>query len=206
LSETSAEKETGRVEAFSDGVYAIAITLLVLELKVPHVATQAELARALVAQWPSYAALVTSFATIGIMWINHHTLFGLIRRVDHGLLIWNALLLLGTTVVPFPTALVAATLGHPGASLAAAVYSGVYLVIALLFTGLWRHASSPRRQPPLLRHPPDHPAVQAVHARYRFGPLFYLASLAVAPVSAGGSLALNLAFAIFWAVPYRAGR
>ncbi len=79
--------ETGRVEAFSDGVFAIAITLLVLDLKVPRdLPPGTTLLHALLAQWPSYVAFVTSFATIGIMWINHHTLFTLIKRTDHTLL------------------------------------------------------------------------------------------------------------------------
>ena len=76
------EKESGRVEAFSDGVFAIAITLLILEVKVPRGFSGKDLVPALLEQWPSYAAFLTSFATIGIMWLNHHRLFTLIRRVD----------------------------------------------------------------------------------------------------------------------------
>src|SRR6266480_1695989 len=84
-------KETARIEAFSDGVFAIAITLLVLELKVPREHEPGELAPALLALWPSYLAFLTSFATIGIMWINHHRLFNLIHRSNQGLLIANSL-------------------------------------------------------------------------------------------------------------------
>src|SRR5437867_4098529 len=90
------EKETARVEAFSDGVFAIAITLLILEIKVPPEAGT-DLGRALLAEWPSFIAFVTSFATIGIMWLNHHRLFGLIGQVNHALLVLNGLLLLGVT-------------------------------------------------------------------------------------------------------------
>ena len=115
---TTAEdaKETGRVEAFSDGVFAIAITLLVLELKVPHVGDggNGRLAAALLAQWPSYLAFVTSFATILIMWVSHHHMFTFVRRADARFLYANGLLLFVVTVVPFPTALVAEYFEKPG--------------------------------------------------------------------------------------------
>src|SRR5512132_2117231 len=105
--EQEQEKETGRIEAFSDGVFAIAITLLVLDLKVPRDLDEGvSLAQALLRQWPSYLAFIASFATIGVMWINHHKLFTLIKRSDDVLLILNVILLLGVTLTPFPTALV----------------------------------------------------------------------------------------------------
>src|SRR5882672_2129896 len=94
--------ETGRIEAFSDGVFAIAITLLVLDLKVPRALQDGRtLASSLGAMWPSYLAFVTSFATILIMWINHHRMFTLIGRADDRVMFYNGLLLLGVTVVPF---------------------------------------------------------------------------------------------------------
>src|SRR5262249_53867686 len=120
------EKETGRIEAFSDGVFAIAVTLLVLELKVPHLAdggANGSLGRALAAQWPSYVALVTSFFTILVMWANHHRIFDLVRRIDAPFLYSNGLLLLCVTVVPFPTALLAEYFRKPGGPVAAAVYA-----------------------------------------------------------------------------------
>src|SRR5215469_2591255 len=108
-----AASETGRVEAFSDGIFAIAATLLVLDLKVPQTGGRT-LASALRSQWPTYLAFVTSFATILIMWINHHRIFTLIGRSDDRLLFYNGLLLFGVTLVPFPTALVAEYLRHDG--------------------------------------------------------------------------------------------
>jgi uncharacterized membrane protein len=125
-------KETARIEAFSDGVFAMAITLLILEIKVPHHSeTGAGLGAQLLRQWPSYVAFLTSFATIGIMWINHHRLFTHIERSNHALLILNGLLLLGITVVPFPTAVVAEYIGHEGQQVAAMVYTGTFLTIAI---------------------------------------------------------------------------
>ena len=105
--------DTARIEAFSDGVFAIAITLLVLDLKVPRELHEGQtLTSALAHQWPAYVAFVTSFLTILVMWINHHRMFTLIGRADDRLLIFNGLLLLGITVVPFPTSLVAEYLGQ----------------------------------------------------------------------------------------------
>jgi uncharacterized membrane protein len=196
------EKETARVEAFSDGVFAIAVTLLVLELKVPHQEGGPSLRAALLRQWPSYLALTTSFATIVIMWINHHMLFTHIRRVDRPLLLLNAAVLFGVTLVPFPTALAASYIQHQGEEVAAAVLSGTFLMTAIAFNVLWRYASSVRRTPPMLREP-DNPQVRAIHAQYRWGPAWYLAALAVAPFQAAVSVAINLALAVFFALPPR---
>jgi uncharacterized membrane protein len=194
-------KETGRIEAFSDGVFAIAITLLVLEIRVPRELPEGTgLAAALADQWPSYFALLTSFATIGIMWINHHRLFTLIKRSDQGLLVLNALLLLGVTVVPFPTALIAEYIKRPDAPVAALVYSGTYVFIAIAFDALWWYASYRGR---LLGARANRDMVRSITRRYMFGPLYYLASCGLALVSAPASLALNLLLAVFWALPYR---
>jgi uncharacterized membrane protein len=198
---TPGEKETGRVEAFSDGVFAIAITLLVLELKVPHDMT-APLWPELARQWPSYLALVTSFVTIAIMWINHHMLFTHVRRVDRPLMLLNAWVLFGTSLVPFPTALVAARLGHPGAELAASVYSGTFLFTAVAFNLFWRYASSARRQPSLVRDPHG-PEVAAITAQYRFGPLVYAVALALSTFHAVAGVVIDLALAVFFALPPR---
>jgi uncharacterized membrane protein len=193
------EKETGRVEAFSDGVFAIAITLLVLELKVPReLGEGVSLAQALLSLWPSYLALVTSFATIGVMWINHHKLFTLITRTDDVLLILNALLLLGITVSPFPTSLVAEYIQKPEGFTAAIVYNGLFILIAIAFNILWRYASGGRR---LLKRDADEKAIKAIDDAYRLGPLFYVVALAVAFVSVPLSVVLNLGIAIFFGWP-----
>ena len=198
------ERETGRVEAFSDGVFAIAITLLVLELRVPAGLGAAGLRAALLGEWPSYFAFLSSFGIIGVMWINHHRIFSLLRRVDHAAIVLNGLLLLGVSIVPFPTAVAAAYLGHDGAVPAMVLYSSTGIYIALAFTALWRYVSSPSRRPALMRVAPDSGPVRALHAQYRFGPLFYLASLALAFLSPATSMALNLGVAVLFLVPPRA--
>ena len=190
--------ETQRIEAFSDGVFAIAITLLVLELKAPP-AGNSQLATLLIRQWPSYLAFLASFAFIGIMWINHHRLFTHIRRSDHGLLVLNLLLLLGVITVPFPTSVLAENLGKSGERTATLLYSGTYVVIATAFNALWRYATSRNRQ--LLGPDVDATAVTQIGLQYSFGPLLYLVCFALAWVSTPASLLLNVGLACFFALP-----
>src|SRR6185312_7798285 len=138
------ENQTVRVEAFSDGVFGIAMTLLVIEIKVPgHEQVAAHgLANALIELWPSYLAFLTSFVTILVIWVHHHWVFALITKNDHPFLYWNGLLLLFVTFVPFPTALLAEYLLHPEGRIAANLYTGTFLAISLAFDALWRHASA----------------------------------------------------------------
>ncbi|HXR17087.1 MAG TPA: TMEM175 family protein [Terriglobales bacterium] len=189
------EKETARIEAFSDGVFAIAITLLILEIKIP-VASGGDLSRQLLRQWPSYFAFVVSFAFIGIMWINHHRLFTHIRRSNNTLLFLNLLLLLGVTAVPFPTAVLAQHLGGSDQRAAAILYHGTYFVIAVFFNILWRYASRN-----LLGKDADAGATGTISAQYAVGPLLYLACIALAWVNVPVSLLLNVGLAVFFALP-----
>src|SRR5436305_1774986 len=132
--------DTTRLEAFSDGVFAIAITLLVLEIHVLEPGSGESLGNELLAQWPSYAAFVVSFLTIGIIWINHHAMVRRLRRADHSILVWNLLLLMTVSALPFTTALMAAYLKEShGEALAAAVYSGSFLLMGIVFAGMNRH-------------------------------------------------------------------
>jgi TMEM175 potassium channel family protein len=190
--------ETSRVEAFSDGVFAIAITLLILEIKIPGAGSGA-LAADLLGQWPSYLSFLISFAFIGIMWINHHRLFTHIGRCDDVLLVLNLLLLLGVVVVPFPTAVLAMHLGRPDQRAALILYNSTYIFIAVAFNLLWRYASSGKRH--LLAGDVDAASVQRISRQYAFGPVWYLVCLALSWVSAAASLALNFALACFFALP-----
>ena len=125
------------MEAFSDGVFAIAITLLILDIKVPKVAPDQHLWSALGQQWPSYAAYVVSFLVIGIIWLNHHTMFGYVARVDRGLVVINLLLLLVVAAIPWPTALMAEYLrDDPASHDAAVVYSSVMVLVAITYVAL----------------------------------------------------------------------
>jgi len=193
--------ETARIEAFSDGVFAIAITLLILEIRVPQPAA-GPLAAQLLRQWPSYVSFTISFAFIGIMWVNHHRLFNHIRRTDNGLLLLNLLLLFGVTFVPFPTSVLAAHLGHPDQRLAAVFYNGVYVAIALFFNLLWRYAL--RRG--LLGAEVNTNAVEGIMRQYALGPFAYLTCMAVTWISVPLSLIANVALACFFAIPPRFGK
>ena len=193
-------KETGRIEAFSDGVYAIAITLLVLDLKVPRDLPPGQsLSDALFRQWPADLAFLVSFATIGVGWVNHHRLFTMIRRSDNRLILWNLVLLLLITVVPFPTALVAEYWGTEESRTVTLIYNALNLSLAVAFNVLWRHAAGHGGR--LLDRRVDLNLVQGLTRQYRFGPILYIGSSALAFWSPAASLAALGAFAVFFAMP-----
>ena len=204
------EKETGRLEAFSDGVFAVAITLLVLTIKIPGVdvpATQLpndkQLWSMLLSEWPMLAAYTTSFATIGVMWINHHRLYTHIKRTNTILLLLNLLLLLIIVFIPVPTALVAEYLVRPDQHAAALLYSGTNVILAVCFNLLWRYASYHNR---LLSKNADTRAVSAINRQYMFGPVVYLLAFILALFSTPASLTLNFLLALFFAIPPRLPR
>jgi uncharacterized membrane protein len=192
----SPPNETARIEAFSDGVFAIAITLLILELQVPHITPQGGLRAALINLWPSYLAFLASFMTIGIMWLNHHRLFTLINKNDDGLIAFNLLLLLGITWLPFPTALLAEHLEGPHADqqTAALVYAGSFFAIAIIFNVMWRYACRAK-----IVH--EHLNVIAITKQYALGPIMYALLVIVAFFSAEWCLVLSVFFALYFALP-----
>jgi uncharacterized membrane protein len=197
---TLERNETLRIEQFSDGVFAIAITLLVLGINVPkarELGAGGSLGPTLIKLWPHYLAFVTSFITILAKWVNHHRLFSFIQRTDHPFLYWNGLLLLFITFMPFPTALLAEYFLHPEARVAGAVFAGTYVASAFAFKGLWQHASKNGR---LLAENVDDREIQQITMQYRYGPLLYLAAFALSFVSVGLSVGLCLFLAVFFAV------
>jgi uncharacterized membrane protein len=173
------QKETNRIEAFSDGVFAIAITLLVLELKVPHMShedgSNAGLLWALLDLWPSYMALLVSFVTILIMWISHHRLFELIRKTDSVFMMLNGFLLMLVTVVPFPTAILAEYFGHAGSRVACLAYTVIFLWIGIAFNLMWHYAARGNR---LLKSSITPAHKRSVSQKYALGPVAYLVAVA----------------------------
>ncbi len=192
------EKETGRLEAFSDGVFAIAMTLLVLDLKVPKSGEvdSGGLLAALFGQWPMLIAYLASFATILVMWVNHHRMLRHIRHANDTFLYLNGLLLLLVTFVPFPTALVAAHLRDSHARTAAAIYAGTYEALALVFNLMWSYAAKGHR---LLGSQANAAQVHAITRQYRTGPALYLIAFGLAFLSPEASFGFCLLLAVYWA-------
>ncbi len=196
---TDERHDVTRVEAFSDGVFAIAITVLVLNIHIPTTEEvgSSGLASALLNQWPVYLAYLSSFITILIMWMGHHNLFRYIVRVDYTFLILNGLFLLGVTLVPVPTAILARFVqSSPSESaLSTALYSGMFFYLATLFNVMWIYASSGSRLVEGYELP------RAIKLRYAVGPLLYLVSLGLAFVSVRLSLAIYLILLLYYAWP-----
>jgi TMEM175 potassium channel family protein len=192
-----------RTEAFSDGVFAIAITLLIIEVRVPD-SKPGELAGDLANQWPSYAAYLVSFVIIGIIWVNHHDIFERITAVDRPLLFLNLLVLLTVAFLPFPTAL----LGHyirqgDNAHIAAAVYGANMMFIGLAFIAVWTYLA---RVPSLLE--PEVGADGALRARRdaAIGPVVYGLTIPLAFVSPVACLIVYAAMALYFAISFTVAR
>jgi uncharacterized membrane protein len=188
--------ETGRVEAFSDGVFAIAITLLVLELHAPE-GGEGDLWQALLDEWPQFAGYVVSFFIIGIMWVNHHSMFRQFVRSDRPLLFYNLLLLLWTALLPFPTALISRNLGDGGtnAKVAEAVYSANLTLAAIAFSLIWAHAIRHGR---LISQPLGRQAEWRSIGRFSVGTFLYGATIGIAFLSPGAALAIQFALAMYY--------
>ncbi|MDP9221658.1 MAG: TMEM175 family protein, partial [Actinomycetota bacterium] len=183
--------------AFSDGVFAIAITLLVLELKVPDRGGGGALWRSLVEEWPSFAAYLTSFFVIGIMWVNHHAMFRQFVRADRVLLFLNLLLLLWTALLPFPTSLLARYLDAGGSDshVAAALYSANLLLAAIAFSAIWGYAVRGGR---LLAAPLEAWVERRALVRFGAGTLVYAATVGLAFLSAPLTLGVQFLVAVYY--------
>jgi uncharacterized membrane protein len=195
---------TNRLEAFSDGVLAVAITLLVLDIAVPDPHRTPKLGHALLAQWPIYAAYVTSFITIGIIWINHHAMISRLREVDHMVLLLNLLLLLTIGLLPFATHLIASYLKQSeGQRLAAGVYSGSFLLMSIAFAVLNRHILLVKSHLMDAKMPEERR--RKVLSRSVTGLIPYALATGLAVVSAYVTLAMCAAIAAFYALPLASG-
>lgn len=187
-----------RLEAFSDGVLAIAATLLILELRPPE--SDGHLGAALLGLWPAYAAYATSFITIGIIWVNHHSLFAHVVRVDRMLLFLNLLLLMTVSVIPFPTAVLGRYVTSPDDShIAAAVYGLIMVLMSISFSALWWHVTRDSR---LLDHHLDPRRARRESLLFSAGLLAYIAGVALAFVSAPLSMLVYALVAVFYVFPW----
>ncbi|HEX3319043.1 MAG TPA: TMEM175 family protein [Solirubrobacteraceae bacterium] len=184
-----------RLEAFSDGVFAVAITLLVLEIAVPG--EQGDLPHEVGRLWPSFAGYVVSFLTIGIIWVNHHTMVTAFTRLDRTTLFLNLNLLLWVVLIPWSTALIAEHLRDTGSDehFAAAVYAGNFFVMGVSFFLLWRHAG---RAHLMDVDPTD---MRRLVRRNTVGEAAYLVAIGVAFLSATASLVICGLVAVYYIHP-----
>ncbi len=198
-------RETGRIEALSDGVFAIAMTLLVLSVPIPTSALlntrHVSLQTAVLGNnaWLPFLTYVVSFLTILVMWLNHHYMFQFVGRVDRFFVVANGLLLMVVVFVNYPTALVANFIGSIGTSdgqFAAITYNVTLTVASLLYNAMWFRIVHNRR---LLVAGADAAEVGSYTRQYLIGGPCYLLALALAFFSPGLSVALDAALAIFWA-------
>jgi uncharacterized membrane protein len=195
------EPTPARMEAFSDGVFAITITLLVLELRVPREEALhgTSLGTALWHQWPVYVAFIISFLQVGVVWANHHAMFHYIRRTDHRLLIYNLLFLLCAALLPFTSALLAEYVrgGEKELRMAALLYSGILGMCGVFFSALWQHALNAK-----LVKPHANPyRLEALRVHWLLLPVFYGIAFLVALINARLSLVMYLLLLVYYALP-----
>ena len=193
------EVDTGRLESFSDGVFAIAITLLILQVGINT--EGGSLAYRLAEQWPSYVSFVVSFATVGILWLNHHQMFRDIRVADHGLFVLNLALLLVVSFIPFPTEVIGDELAsgsYDDQRTAALFYGLTFVAATLAFNALWLWAARRRR---LIEPSTPQPLVDARTRRYLLGLPAYPVATLVAIWSPHGALTLYGVITLFYLLP-----
>jgi uncharacterized membrane protein len=191
-------KGTERLEAFSDGVFGIALTLLVLEFQIPNPDASVNnriLFDELLALWPSLVAFCISFAVVLIMWINHHELIHLVRKVDYPLLYTNGGVLFTVTIVPFPTKVLARHLGTPAANASAAFYCATFFLISLTWGALLAAISLNRR---LVKPDVTDATLARLRRAYCLAPVVYGLSVLVALWNAVAGLALCTSLWLLW--------
>ena len=185
-----------RLEAFSGGVFAIAITLLVIEIRPPELAEGESLARGLWEQWPSYLGYLLSFLVLGVMWLNHHRIFEPARRVDGAVLVLNLNLLLWAVLIPFPTAVLADFLrdGGDDAKTAVGLYGGVILLAAISFTALFVSIT----RPSIVDELPPPEVVRAARIRFGVGVGAYSVAFGLSWVSPALALVVHGSMAAYY--------
>jgi uncharacterized membrane protein len=188
---------TARLETFADGVFAIAATLLILNVDAQVSGDAPHLGARLMHIWPSYLAYAASFVTIGVMWINHHTILALVERTDRRFLLANVGLLLCIAFFPFTTRLVAEHVRGDGAQAAALAYGFTGVATAVMFNATWLYASVGKR---LLKHDAEPAIVSGITRTYLPGPWIYLIATLVAFLSPVASIILFGVIAVFYVV------
>lgn len=195
-----AERETARIEAFSDAVFAIAVTLLVLELHVPSL-EKGNHPKGLVgefrAEWPSYLAFLISFFSIFIIWVNHHKVFKQIYKRNSGLMFANGIILFLVSIVSYPTALLSKFYLTDSKQLSVTIYTGVFVLVNLAFNLLWQQATKDRE---LLRPGISDEAIKKLRNNYLYGFPTYLLAFVISFFQPDLALAICILLWIFWAI------
>lgn len=194
------EKETLRIEGFSDGVFAIAVTLLVLDLHFPEensIQNGNDLLVFLKNQWPAFLAFILSFFSIFIMWVNHHKIFKQIYSRNSAIMFANGLILFLVSAVSYPTALLARYFDGEASSVVVALYTGIFVMINLAYNLLWFLAT---RNKKLLRPGITDAAIKKIHNNYLYGLPIYVMALILSFWIPALSLLIILGLWIFWAL------
>ena len=194
------EKETVRIEGFSDAVFAIAITLLVLDLHAPETNTiknSAELLTFLKGEWTSYLAFTLSFFSIFIMWVNHHKIFKQIYSRNTAIMFANGLILFLVSAVSYPTALLARFFDGAASNIAVALYTGIFVLINISYNLLWFVASNNKK---LLRPEITNLAIKKIRNNYLYGLPTYLIAFGISFQYPSIALAINMILLFFWAL------
>jgi len=192
---------SSRIESFSDNVFAFALTLLVLTIKVPTIPAGDHpgfLLEQLVAQWPSYITYVISFVTILLTWINHHVMFERVQKADHALMFLNGMMLLPVTLVPFPTSLLAVFIVHPQARYAAALFAGSYGLIVGMYFLVWRHITRLNKAQGIIE---DDERIQRLTKKIRLVFALYLGALILAFIYPLACIAACFLLVVYLALP-----
>ena len=198
-SEVQQQKETLRIETFSDGVFCIAVTLLSIEIGVElhGDATNKELAHALLAKWPIYLAYVISFVNVLLAWIGHHSLFKMLNKSDNAIMITNGLLLMLVALVPFPTKTLGEFLLTDAFKTAAIFYTGYFVLISIAFRLLWYAAM---HKPGILMHNVTDKQIRQTTRNENIGLICNSIVFAVAFFSPSLALSLSFAMWVYWLV------
>jgi uncharacterized membrane protein len=195
--------ETQRIEAFSDGVFAIAITLLIIEIGVPHVTGEESLSEKLGDLWPSYGAYVLSFIMIGIYWANHHSLFRLFVRTDHFFLMLNVFFLMAIAFLPFPTAVLGEYLNDSeNRDTAVTLYALGLLLPAFGWIVVWLYANA--RGLVDERLAPDY--VRLLTVQYFLSNVLYAGALMLSFLDAWAALSIVVGLTLLYLLPPRRPR
>jgi len=192
------EKETTRVEAFSDGVFGIALTLLILGIKVPDLnifVSNYKLFRSLINLWPSYFAFILSFTAVLIMWINHHGFFKYLKKINSAFLFANGFLLLTVTFINFPTAVLAKYFDTPAFNIASAFYCGSMVLISVAYNLLWFSSAYKRK---LVKDEISDALIIKIRNAYWFGFFIYLTAFIISFYLPFVGLSISISLWIFW--------